>query len=117
MDTALCMQKPQQGYEECCYYFDVLEKENRAKAGIFNPEISKGVVLSYDKTNLPCFTEWKMMGKTEYVLGLEPANCTPDGRNVLRENGTLKFLDPEESKTTEVKFIFTESQKEFKGEF
>ena len=114
-DTALQMEAPQPSYVERCYYYDV--KGEPAKAGIFNPRIGKGVVLSYDKEELPCFTQWKMMGKRDYVLGLEPGNCTPDGRDVLRIEGRLQFLAPEQSKTTTLSFRFTENQDEFEGEF
>lgn len=117
IETALQMEKPQAGYEECCYYYDVKESGGTAKVGIFNCDIEKGLVMSYDKTVLPYFTEWKMMGKTDYVLGLEPGNCTPDGRDVLRKNGTLKFLQPDESATTTVKFTFTTELKDFEGAF
>ncbi len=115
--SALTMEKPQAGYEECCYYYDVKEKDGCAGVGIFNPTIQKGVTLSYDKTQLPCFTEWKMMGKTDYVLGLEPGNCTPDGRDVLRQNNTLKFLQPEETGETELTFGFWDSKNNFQGAF
>ncbi len=111
--TALEVESPQAGYEERCYYFDVDTTDGFAKAGIYNDTIQKGVVLSYDKAQLPFFTEWKMFGDTEYVLGLEPGNCTPDGRDVLRKNGTLQFLQPEESKVTAVKFTFIDNKKEF----
>lgn len=115
IDKALQMEKPQAEYQECCYYYDVKENDGIAKVSIYNDKVSKGVILTYAKTALPCFTEWKMMGKTDYVLGLEPGNCTPDGRNILRENGTLKFLEPNESKTTSVTFSFTEQK--YKGDF
>lgn len=117
INTALQMEKPQPRYEECCYYYDVKGNNNLAKVGIFNGDINKGLIMEYDKKSLPCFTEWKMMGKTDYVLGLEPGNCTPDGRDVLRENKTLKFLQPDQSATTTVKFFFTTDQKDFEGEF
>ena len=117
METALQMEKPQAGYEERCYYYDVKEKNGTAKAGIYNGDLRKGLVISFDKTNLPCFTEWKMMGQTDYVLGLEPGNCSPDGRDVLRKNGMLQFLAPNESKTTTVKFDFVKDQESFEGEF
>ena len=117
IDTALKMEKPQTEYQECCYYYDVKEKNGNAKVGIFNSVISKGLIIDYDKTTLPCFTEWKMMGKTDYVLGLEPGNCNPDGRDVLRKNGNLKFLQPDESVTTTVKFNFTTELKDFEGAF
>ena len=117
ISSALKAEKPQSSYEERCYYFDVKEKGGKAKAGIFSPMINKGVVLSYDKKALPCFTEWKMFGKTDYVLGLEPGNCTPDGRDVMRKNGTLKFLKAGETKKTAVKFAFTDDNESFESEF
>ena len=59
----------------------------------------------------------KMMGKTDYVLGLEPGNCTPDGRDVLRKNGTLLFLQPHQAKTTAVTFTFVDQKNKFEGAF
>lgn len=115
--AALQPEKPQAGYEECCYYYDVKENGGIAKVGIYNGDIGKGLVMSYNKANLPCFTEWKMMGRTDYVLGLEPGNCTPDGRDVLRRNGMLKFLQPGENAGTAVKFDFVTCPQKFKGEF
>ena len=117
IDSALSPEKPQANYQECCYYFDVSEKSGLSNAGIFNAKIEKGVVLKFDKKQLPCFTEWKMMKKNDYVLGLEPGNCTPDGRDVLRKNKTLKFLKPEESSDTRLVFKFISDKKLFEGEF
>ena len=117
IDTALCMEKPTALYEERCYYYDVCEKDGRCTVGIFNPDISAGVVMNYNKKALPYFTQWKMMGKKDYVLGLEPGNCTPDGRDVLRKDGRLAFLSPDESATTEITFTFADSLSAFEGEF
>ena len=114
-DSALEMEKPQTGYEERCYYYDVLEKDGYAHAGIYNGDIGKGMVMCYDKSTLPCFTQWKMMGKYDYVLGLEPGNCTPDGRDVLRKNGMLKFLQSEESCTTSITFKFVTDKTDFEN--
>ena len=69
IDSALKMEKPQAEFKERCYYYDVKATDGIASVGIYNGDINKGVVLSYDKNALPCFTEWKMMGKTDYVLG------------------------------------------------
>jgi len=117
IDTALKMEKPQACFAERCYYYDVLENNNLATVGIYNEDIAKGVILNYKKDTLPCFTEWKMMGKRDYVLGLEPGNCTPDGRDVLRKKGTLKFLQPEQSCTTTVEFKFINNIEAFEKAF
>ncbi len=115
--NALIMEKPQAGYEECCYYYDVKECNGIAKVGIFNPEISCGLTMTYNKSSLPYFTQWKMMGKKDYVLGLEPGNCTPDGRDVLRRENKLKFIRPDEKIETQLTFNFHSEMQSFEGEF
>lgn len=118
LDSATKMEKPQCGYEECCYYYDVTaDKNDVATVGIYNRDIGKGVSISYNKKELPYFTEWKMMGKKDYVLGLEPGNCTPDGRDVLRKEGKLQFIKEDQSISTSVTFSFHSDYNEFKGEF
>ncbi len=87
------MQKPEAGFEEQCYYHRF---SGEGKAGIFQPEEGQGLMISFDSNNLNYFTQWKMMGMRDYVLGLEPGNCHPDGRKKMREDGTLKILQPEE---------------------
>ena len=110
IENCLKPEAPQADYEERCYYFDVKDKDGIASAGIFNPEISKGLKMSFDKSALDCFTEWKMMGEGEYVLGLEPANCTPDGRDVMRREGRLKLVDAGGSYDTSIELEFIESE-------
>lgn len=117
IENALIMEKPQTDYEECCYYYDVIDNCGKCNVGIFNPNIDKGVVISYNKSQLPSFTEWKMMGKMDYALGLEPGNCTPDGRDVMRKNGKLEFLDGEQSAITELSFKFVTDKIAFNKEF
>ena len=103
--TCLVCEKPQNGYEEMCFYHKL---SGKTQVSITNPEIGKGLTIAYDTAELPCFTQWKMMGEYEYVMGLEPGNCLPDGRNVMREKGILQFLAPGASKTVHLQFIFTE---------
>lgn len=111
-DRRLVMEKPQAGYKEMCYYYDVAEKDGMATVGIFNPDIKKGLTISFDKSTLDRFTEWKMMGEYEYVLGLEPCNCHPDGRDLMRKEGKLKILKPGEIYRTKVEIQFTETEED-----
>ncbi len=103
LDTCLTMETPQRGYEEMCYYHSLSGKPT---VSIFNEDIGKGLEITYDTAELPFFTEWKMMGEYEYVLGLEPGNCTPDGRDVMRRKGQLEFLRPGEAKEHHLAFRF-----------
>ena len=107
LDTWHKMLPPTMGFEEQCY-FHSFEKEG--KASIYNPDIRKGLTISFDPKSLDYFTEWKMMGYRDYVLGLEPGNCHPDGRDVMRKEGKLKFLQPGESVTYEVKVRLYENR-------
>jgi len=43
-------------------------------------------------------TEWIMTGQQDYVVGLEPGNCLPEGRVEARKNGRLAMLEPGERK-------------------
>ena len=94
------MEKPTSGYEERCYYHKMPEK---GYASIYQPKRNIGLAMEYDAKELDSFVEWKMMGVRDYVLGLECGNCYPDGRDVMRENGMLKFLKPGESRQYQVK--------------
>lgn len=101
-DLANClrMEKPQTGYQERCYYHKF--PDSCGSASIFQPKLGKGLKISFDASKLDGFVEWKMMGVRDYVLGLECGNCYPDGRNVMRERGMLKFLNPGEKVHYEV---------------
>lgn len=102
-EDCLKMEKPQRGYQEKCYYHTL---SGKPVVSIFNPDINKGLNLKYDTEELAYFIEWKMMGEQEYVLGLEPGNCLPDGRDVMRRNGMLEFLEPGQEKIHHITFEF-----------
>lgn len=95
------MQKPTPGYQERCYYHKF--KKKQGIASIYQPKLNIGLSIHFDTEKLDGFIEWKMMGVRDYVLGLECANCYPDGRKAARESGMLKFLNPGECKEYRVK--------------
>jgi len=99
LDTWSKMLPPTPGFEEQCYFHSF---DGEGRASIYNPEIGKGLVITFDPNSLGYFTEWKMMGYRDYVLGLEPGNCHPDGRHLMRKDGTLKELAPGESVTYQI---------------
>lgn len=100
LDTWNKMLPPTPGFEEQCYFHSF---DGEGRASIYNPEIGKGLAITFDSNSLGYFTEWKMMGYRDYVLGLEPGNCHPDGRNLMRKDGTLKELSPGESVSYQVR--------------
>lgn len=107
---ALTVESPRADYAEQCFFYDVKEKDGMAACGIYNPDIQAGLVMRFDKTTLNKFTQWKMMGEHEYVLGLEPGNCIPDGRDAVRQKGELTLLNPGEKASFTTVLFFTETE-------
>ncbi len=95
------IQKPTAGYVERCYFHKFADREGMAS--VYQPKLDTTLNIRFDVGELDSFTQWKMMGVRDYVLGLEPGNAYPDGRKAMRELGALKFLKPGESKTYRVK--------------
>ena len=89
------MHKPEANYEEKCYYHR-FKKDGQVE--VYQPKLNKGLEINFDTKCLPFLTEWKMLGIRDYVLGVEPGNCTPDGRNTMRSKGLLEEIKPNETK-------------------
>jgi len=101
---------PSAGFVEQCYYH---EFSSQGKAAIYNPAISQGLEITFDPKQLGCFTQWKMCGVRDYALGLEPGNCYPDGRDVMRREGKLRMLDAGECADFEVSIRMISGEKEW----
>ena len=86
--------------EEC---IDVEHTGYVATAGIENGEI--GAYITYERKNLPDFLVWKMLGESEYVVGLEPRTSSKGGENLAKNNEYVQIKPFEEYKTN-LKFSF-----------
>jgi len=51
-----------------------------------------GVALQWDTTHAPYLTQWKNYRKGNYVCGVEPGNCVPEGQNRASHSGRLVHL-------------------------
>ena len=107
------MDKPTPQYEEMCYYHKM--KSELGRAGIYSPSENIGLMISYDSTKLKAFTEWKMMGVRDYVLGLEPGNVNADGYVVNKAKNLLTYLAPSEKLNYKLKIQLFDNINEFKG--
>jgi hypothetical protein len=91
-------QPPTAGYTEQCFFHDVdADADGMARMTLRNPDSGLAMEVAYRKAELPFFTQWKMMGEQEYVMGFEPANCYPDGQAKGKKNGTLRFIERNET--------------------
>ncbi len=67
------------------------------------------VTLSYSADNLPYLGQWKHLCKREYVLGIEPCNNHIGGVAFEHDNGTLKYIEPDETVENFFEIVFTEN--------
>jgi hypothetical protein len=97
------------GLGECSSF--ELPTENFAEQVFFHsyeansPEITSAMLISdressdfaaelcYSAKELPYLTQWKLCGKGNYVLGVEPGNCLVEGREWHREQ-RIPALEP-----------------------
>ena len=73
---------PIHGKEEECIRVDYSGKT--VTVGIENEKI--GAYLTYERDTLPDFMIWKMLGESEYVIGLEPRTTFLGGQDIIDQN-------------------------------
>lgn len=102
---ALRFGAPDCSFREQVYFMNMkTDRDGWVSAALVNERLrygglqGLGLYIRYRKEQLPEFTEWKMTGCGEYVVGLEPGNCNPVGRKGARDSGQLKFLEPGETR-------------------
>lgn len=85
---------PIPGYEERVYLHDMKAgSDGTVSLGIVNEQLGLGLRLRYSLAEFPRFIQWKMLGRGEYVAGIEPGNITGN-RASMRHDGTLEFIEP-----------------------
>jgi hypothetical protein len=107
IDEYMVFSGPIEGYQEQVFYHDMIpDASGLVNVGIVNEKREVGIRVSYRKEQLPRFVEWKMMGESNYVVGLEPSNCWVEGRAKDRERGILQFLEPGERRSYQLQISF-----------
>lgn len=92
-------ESPIKGYKEQVFFHGMArDKDGNTCVGIINVSLNLGFYIRFNYNQLPFMTQWKMMGKQDYIVGLEPGNCTPIGRKAMREKGGLAMLKPGEKR-------------------
>ena len=100
---------PIAGFHEQVYYHAIpADRHGFASARLANPRLGLALDVTYRTAELPHLIQWKMMGQGEYVVGLEPANCYPEGQARMAERGLLRHLAPGEKTETFLKLSVAE---------
>lgn len=92
---------PVPGFAEQVFYHDLpADERGLAAMRVVNNRLGLQLEVSYRVAELPYLIQWKMMGQGEYVMGLEPANCYPEGQSRMAERGMLRQLEAGEKTET-----------------
>jgi len=98
------MTAPVPGFREQVYYHTLPpDKNGLASISMANPHARLAFRVTYRVAELPYLIQWKMMGEGEYVVGLEPANCYPEGQETFARRGLLRTLQAGEKIETYLK--------------
>ena len=84
------------GAGEACAYIDPkADRDGLVHCGVLNAKRKIAVKISFAKAHFPRFVNWQHFGPDgQFVMGIEPANCGVEGRNVDRQRGWLDRLKP-----------------------
>lgn len=99
MDSWEVYDGPIAGYGEQCFYIDMCSREDGSSLSMLrNKAGDKGVVIRFNRKQLPCFCLWKRpAGMNDgYVTGMEPGLNYPNLKSFERDNGRVRLLAPGE---------------------
>lgn len=83
---------PVDGDPEQVFYHTLRDEGGISRAALVNPKLGLGLSIAYANAELPNFIQWKCMASGDYVMGLEPSNCFPEGLQRQMETGGLRML-------------------------
>jgi len=120
VEECLSFPAPVQGFQEKVFFHTMgTDANGQTFVALVNPDTGGGVplgaVIRWNTRELPILTQWKMPRKGFYVMGLEPGNCTPVGRGVLREKGKLPMLEGQAEQSITIDFEVVDSMKEIEA--
>ncbi len=96
--------EPENGYAEQVFYHKLADKNGRCAATMVNPDKKLAFTIDFENKELPYLIHWKCKASGDYVTGIEPSNCHPEGVNKEKADGTLRVLAPHEKIETDINF-------------
>jgi hypothetical protein len=88
---------PRAGFKQQVYYFRLLgDDDNNTLALLKNSNSTAGVGLTFNVSQLPCFTLWRnLVAEADgYVTGIEPGTNFPNPRSIEERAGRIILLQP-----------------------
>lgn len=96
-------------YPEQVFFHEGFESDY-TNISINNQRENISVHITYNQSQLPKLTQWKVMSTSNYVLGIEPGLSRPIGRDVALHTNEITMLHPNEKIYSEVEIEFNKSK-------
>lgn len=87
---------PSHGYREQVFFHTMRSDDKLRVANVVIHSRDFGLHVRYRHDALPYLTQWKNTRHGQYVCGIEPGNCIPEGQNAARAAGRLQMIAPGE---------------------
>ena len=78
-ESPLVFGAPETGYVEQVFYHTLRAQAGRCQATMVNPDKALAFTVEFDNKELPYLIHWKCKAAGDYVTGIEPSNCHPEG--------------------------------------
>ncbi len=84
--------------------------------GVINQRLGLALKLQFSKKQFPRIANWHHFGPGgQFVMGVEPANCGVEGRDVDRQRGWLDFIEPGQKKNYQLTITVMDDPAEIKA--
>jgi len=104
--------KPQDNCQEQIFCHTMkASQDGGTSTTLQNQKLGIALTITFNTKSLPYLIQWKMMGKGEYILGLEPSNVPGKNRKDLRNENILPYIQPGESVTNNLEINLTDIKK------
>lgn len=97
-----CMAPVDNAQEAVFFHEFDREQPEWGNAALINYKKKLGVRIQFKRDELPVLAQWRCMRSGTYVVGIEPTNNYIMGRASERANGTIKTIEPYETKVFEI---------------
>ncbi|MEG0913656.1 MAG: aldose 1-epimerase family protein [Oscillospiraceae bacterium] len=94
--------EPVDEYDEQVFYHRLKAVDGRCEATLVNPDRKLALNFSFDNRELPNLIQWKCRASGDYVMGIEPSNCHPEGVQKEKQSETIRMLSPGEIIETDI---------------
>jgi hypothetical protein len=96
---------PQPGFVEQVYEHALQPAtDGSVRVRLVNPRLGVYFELDYSATEFPAYFQWMHLREGAYALGFEPSTNHVEGAAAAREDGSLIWLEPQESRSYHTTF-------------